>query len=318
MTFEEFAGYVRTHIPQFLFEDETKDTEGRAGISRVLKNNGRALCCLTVFAPGEHASPAIYLDAYYEKYVRRLELEGETASSSILKDLVREIGEEYRRAVRLREMVPFDPEDFTGIRDKIFFCLVNYERNRELLRTCPHLRLGDLALTFRILVSRRDDVIASAMVTDSLIESWGLSVRELAGISGSGTRSLFPPVIRLLEEILPGEMIEGQMDEPVYVISNETGVNGAAVMFYKGVLEELADQLYDDLYILPSSIHEILVIPAGTGRNPEKLRDMVREVNATAVRDEDYLSDALYFYDRESAGIRVWEPEGMTRALLPF
>ena len=318
MTLEEFAGYVRTHIPQFLFDDETEETEGRARISRVLKNNGRALCCLTVFTPGSHASPAIYLNSYYEKYLRRMEEESHKTSSLILTDLVREIGEEYRRAVRFKERISFDPGDLAGIRDKVFFCLVNYDRNRELLAGCPCLRMGDLALIFRILVSCRDDVIASAMVTDSLMESWGIPLEDRAAVSGKTTRVLFPPVVRLLDQILPEEMTEGLMEEPVFVVSNETGVNGATAMFYRGVLAELAEQVCDDLYILPSSIHEVLVLPAGTGRDPESLRDMVREVNATAVRDEDFLSDGLYYYERESGGIRGWEPDGMTRRLLPF
>ena len=85
---------------------------------------------------------------------------------------------------------------------------------------------------------------------------------------------------------------------PMYVLTNRKRCNGAACVLYEQVLENFAKKINDNLYILPSSVHEVIMIPASFAGKASQLREMVEEINATQVEDEEVLSDSVYFFNR--------------------
>ena len=116
----------------------------------------------------------------------------------------------------------------------------------------------------------------------------------------------------MMQEMGISEMEEGELEEmednlPMYVLTNKKKSYGAAAMFDKDALKNLANKLESNLYILPSSVHEIICIPEEEGMDPLYIREMVKEVNMTSVSEEEYLSDNIYYYDRETNKLSLKE-----------
>jgi len=83
-----------------------------------------------------------------------------------------------------------------------------------------------------------------------------------------------------------------------YIMTNKYQINGASVLLYHGLLDGLAEKLGTDLYVIPSSIHEFLILPVLPGTCIQDLNAMIHEVNSTQVEEEEILSDHAYFYSR--------------------
>ncbi len=205
---------------------------------------------------------------------------------------------------RLEDFIAFDK-----MKNRIIFRLINYERNEKLLRVAPHLRLFDLALTFRWIAHVDDIGLSTALITDRECKLWNVTVKELILAAGTNTKRLFPPVIKDIRHYLKDEK------EPIdtggismYVLTNEQQICGATALIYEGVPEIFAKAVGGDYYILPSSIHELLLIPAGElPKNPCQLCGMVRTVNAEVVSPRDILSDSVYYYDKTKSILRIFD-----------
>lgn len=85
-------------------------------------------------------------------------------------------------------------------------------------------------------------------------------------------------------------------DADIYFLSTKSMKYGAKAILYPNVVEKIADKFHGDFYILPSSIHELLIYEGGKGANNEYLVNMVREINSTQVAPEEQLSDNVYHY----------------------
>lgn len=195
---------------------------------------------------------------------------------------------------------------FENIQDRIFMRLINFEQNQRLLENVPYIPFLDLAITFYCLIERSEEAIASFIVTNQIRSDWELDLSKLFKLAMKNTPHLFPAVISTMDEIveamLQREMIELQeyyRENPVYVMSNLWEINGAAVLLYENVLKDFADRCQMDFYVLPSSIHEVLLVPCDGRFSEEELRAMVVEVNRTQVPKEEVLSDTVYLYHRK-------------------
>ncbi len=202
----------------------------------------------------------------------------------------------------------------------------NYEKHRALLERGPYIRKLDLALSvYEVLVDNNEQLI-SVKVTWDMLESMDISPEHLFELAAQHCREELPAKVSRLDEllyILKNQMthiLQKDMDEiisenmpemfseempSVYVLSNERGVRGAAVLFYTDEIRELADKLASDLVLLPSSIHEWLIMPKTKECNLADIAMMVREINATVVEEKDFLSDNIYRYCREKNDIEI-------------
>ena len=148
----------------------------------------------------------------------------------------------------------------------------------------------------------------SICVTNELAGKWGLSAKSLYIIAEKNTPILLPPIIDTMEhtlELLMGEIncaIEPAKDSnkpiPMHIMTNKYQINGASVLLYHGLLDGLAEKLGTDLYVIPSSIHEVILVPE-SGTEDTNLNDMVAEVNHTQVDPKEVLADHVYYYDRK-------------------
>lgn len=287
-------------------------------VIKVTKNNSLDLESLIILRGGEGVAPSIHLAPYYEAYQEGVSFSG----------IVDRIIRVYDNC-----SVPILCEGFTysfeEMKPYITYRIVNYERNKKLLNITPHIKFLDLAITFHCLIRDDTEGIGTIRITNEHLQMWGKGLEDISPLAKQNTKHLFPATIRPMDEVIRG-LIEDEIfldDEDndfkedllntifqtawdqksnnMYVLSNQKGINGASCILYEGVLSEFSAKINADLYILPSSIHEVILVPALPGFSKEELTSMVQSVNEQEVPREDQLSDHIYFYSRKNGIISM-------------
>lgn len=281
-------------------------------IHNVTKNNSLHLDGLSIFYKKSDISPNIYLNYYYEDYLR-----GENLSEITCRII--SVFTQFHEG-KLCKRNPFEhfkePDH-----NKIFYRLINYGKNEGLLRESPHIRYLDLAITFHYLLNSDAEGIESFRITSQMTELWNLSPKLLYEKAKFNTVKLFPGIIRPMDELLielmknntwgfsDSELKNSDFSESnlsmMYVLSTQNGINGATAILYPELMAEFAFRLKSDFYVIPSSIHEMLLIPARFAPSLATLREMIEEVNKKEVPIEDVLSDNPYFYNRKNGKLRM-------------
>lgn len=280
LTRPEFLTYVEEHILEYVKDPEEK----QASIRQVTKNNNIILNGLCIGKGEEVCQPIIYLDSYYEDY----------REGADLGEILCRIGAVYEDS---RADSPIDASlyrDYSHMRDLLFFRLVNYEKNKEQLKDCPCERIEDLAVTYRWFAHHDKNGMASALIRNQDLDLWGITKDQLMKDAKANTKRVFPPLLRPMEELFPQMDAAGEL----FVLTNEEGLNGAGTVLYEGILDSFSDQIKGGFYILPSSIHEVLLVPEKEGSDPAALSELVKEVNRTVVDDGEILSDRIYYYEK--------------------
>lgn len=292
MNFEEFKAWVKENITSKDWK-ETSQVE----ISVVKKNNGVSKAGLSIREDEHDVSPLLYLDDYYIHY----------QNGELLENIIRNIRADYDKKVQMAAVKIPNLQEFENIRGKVIYRFVNYEKNKEILEDCPHIRLYDLAVTFRW-VARIDDVgVSTSLITNKQVKEWGVSVNDLVLAARQNTPRLFPAQIIDMEEMLAGmvSFILYPSTIPMYILTNKQELNGASALLYGDILKDFANKKGADMYILPSSIHEVIMVPADRINDPTKLLSIVHDANTTVVSIGDVLSDSVYYYDRKKDQILV-------------
>ena len=303
---QAFAEEVRDRILDYLPSDYEN---AEIKLSQTKKVN-RDVTNITVVPEwaGEGVVPTLHLENMYESYRQGKDME------DILESLSETIVNAYQnlhdKPIEYESSINEIPED------KIYFQLINTESNRDYLATVPHREFHDMSLIYRILMSKDEEGIQSIVITDDLKNNWDISEDELFELASENTKELFPPKIQTMGEVMRsflGPEFDGfeaeDMDEimgesPLWLVSNDMGVNGASNMIYGDILEEVAEKVNDDTLVIPSSLHEILVLPASE-MDPEEIAGMVKDINQNTVREEDRLSNQVFFYERASRQLKV-------------
>ncbi len=294
LSIEKFSQEVARRIPELL------DTETEAVIKKIMKNNGQELTGLVIQAAGSNLAPTIYLENYYEEYLGGYDIEeitdriAQVASSSMVS-------------------APFDVESITSLdrcRDKIVPRLVNTNMNQHLLESRPHRNVEDLSITYCVLLDNVGDAAATVPVTYQLMDTWGLDADDLYDLAIENQLRAEKSVFISMKDVLKGLVDEESdavdvMDSTdndvpqIYILSNENKLNGAAAILDSTIMNRVIDQIGERFYIIPSSIHEVLVVPDRGGIKKDDLESMVREVNGSTVSIEEQLSDHVYVYNAE-------------------
>ena len=279
MNYEIFKEVVKDSFKDYLPE-QYKDMELR--VCSVDKVN-RMMDGINLIGGAEvkNVSPTIYINDMYDHY-------------KACNDLKEAIQAGADRMVNAFKMCPEAPRiDFAEAKDNIVFQLVNTEQNKEMLAGVPHRDFQDLSIIYRWVIKVDADGIQSAVIQNSLAEQLGVNEEQLFKMAAENTRRIFPPCIRSMNEVICemfmkdgmpqeiAEMMIGEMpaDKSMWVISNDRGING-------------------DLYILPSSVHEVIAVSTSMG-DPNELAEMVAEINMDQVALEERLSNQVYHYDKD-------------------
>ena len=302
--FERFMKFVVARL------DNRFHGEKELRVQSISKNNGIMMTGLAIIKNGETVSPVIYLEDYFERYEEGISME----------TIVNEIYDMFNTFEN--PDFPVDMlKDFKSLKDKVFYRLVNYERNREILKTMPYVSYLDLAVTFHVMVEQNESGQFMTQIENKHMEFWGTDIKTLYALAEENTPRLFPSNLKTMSDIMKEivrehmgnkytrELIEDvisvQKTNPLYVLNNNSGVYGASAILYKNVLKNFADSLKEDLVILPSSIHEVLLVPYEERMDTKSLKEMVSTINRQEILESDVLSDNVYVYKRKSNNVTL-------------
>ena len=276
--------------------------EGRAvaHYTEVRKNNGVILHGITVRCEESNVAPTIYLDGYYD--------EAEDTGIEV-DDVVRDVIRIYDKHRVKRKLNLEYINDFEKVKDNIEMKLIHTRRNIEILDETPNVPFLDLSIVFFLRVEEPGMGLGTILIKKEMMECWGVNEEELLKIATHNTKEnnpiSFVHICTVLKSLTSNEMLRRFWDDmteesmPLYVATNADKMYGAAAMLYSEDIGEFANQIDEDLYILPSSVHELIFVPARC-TDPLTLKEMVVSVNTTQLGEDIILSDSVYYYCREN------------------
>lgn len=281
MNYDQFVQKLLACVKERLLPSETVEKH------ELLKNNGVCAVGLSIRKKEETVVPVVYLEEYYECFQQGERVE----------DLAGHLLARSRMALPAPDWDYQQFYDFQAVKDRIAYKLVNGERNETLLKEVPHLAALDLAIVFYLMIPCKEADCCSILIKNSHLEQWKKGIPDLYQCARKNMPKLCPPVLRPLTEFieeLSGERLESC---PMYVLTNENGIHGASALLYPGMPERIRTLMKRNYYLLPSSIHEFLIVPEDPAVCADNLNEMVKEVNATQIRKEELLSDHIYYFN---------------------
>ncbi|MCM1025755.1 MAG: DUF5688 family protein [Roseburia sp.] len=272
----------------------------RVEVKEVRKNNGVLLHGLLILSGVGNVVPTIYLETFYAAYEDGIPLT----------EILNRIFEIYREETPRGSVDMEFFRDFRKVGDRICYRLIRKKDNESLLEDIPYVEFLDLAVCFYYAYNDSRLGEGSILIHNSHLEFWNVKVRDLMRCAEKNTPRLFPgrvtPMNEVLREVMEMERIpETGEPIPLAVLTNERRIHGAACILYPGMLEMLAGRKRQGFYVIPSSIHEVLLLDPQEGESTDQLRRMIYEINREHVAPEDVLSDNLYFYNPAARAMEI-------------
>lgn len=293
MTYFQFIHAVETKVKKEVKEEKT------VSIHTNVKNNGVKRSGIMITEKGINISPTIYLEEYFQQFRRGYPLE------QIAKDIV-ELYEKIRFQNSWEEGEKV--KDYEFIKDKIIYRLIGREENQELLEEIPYKSYLDLAIIYYVLLEVDEYGMASMMIRKEHMEMWKVTEEDLYYLACKNTQELLPyefaPMRTVIEELL-GFEAEENPTEKMYILSNEMRSYGAAALIYPDCLRKIAAEVGENFFVLPSSVHETIIVAESEAPDKEELCSLVEEINETQVEAEEVLSDRAYYYDCEVGKLTI-------------
>ena len=285
LNYEEFKDTIVSKIKDYLPADYADAT---VTINSVLKNNSLKLDGLNIRRENERIIPNIYLNQFYDDY----------SDGRALEDILSDIAK-----IRQKNSGPVD-FDVTAIK------LINSEQNAEYLKGKPHIEFADLSAIYYIDLGTDECGSMTTVISDYLLSQYEVSVEELhqTAIRNMASNARFSTMFEVLTEIMSDNIPADALceaDDMMFVLSNKNKINGASMLLCPSVMDMITEKVGKDYYLLPSSIHEALVVPDRPDMEVDSLASMVREVNATQVAKEEQLSDHVYRYNYDNHSLVI-------------
>lgn len=321
MNFENFIEEIKKMVKDYLGENV------RVEDKTVLKNNGVKFTGIVILKENQNCVPNIYLNSYFRQYEK---------GRSIC-DIVYEIVKYYEEHQIETHVNIGCFSDYESIKKNICFKLINLEKNKELLEQIPHVPYLDMAIVFYCIISNECIGNGNILIRNEHLKKWKVNVNDIREHAFLNTPTILKGQITPMEDVIcelmrtkmiyeiensieehisSGVKVTEEMVEPIikemmgkvyteakgpkmFVAGNHHKNYGAAVILYEDFLEQFAKKINSDFYILPSSIHEVILIPVGNDEEEvSHLKRMVFEVNHTELEEEEILSDSIYRYMR--------------------
>lgn len=266
-------------------------------MQNVKKNNGIELRGLCVRKSGESISPTIYVQNYFSEDTSE---DGIDVIAKKIQKVIESSQNERKQFEGVDKLL-----DFGEVADKIFFTVVNRDKNEELLKEIPHRELLDLAVVYKIHVNMIEGSTGSIQIKNEFLKMWGVQEETLYQLAMKNTEKLFGTCLRGMNELLV-EMCKGKVpdyllpaleeDNLMYVSTNDEKCYGAGAIFLnKGFREEVHDKI-GDFIIIPSSVHETILLPYDESMESSEIRKMISQVNEEQLDATEVLSENVYFY----------------------
>lgn len=299
MDYDEFTEKLKQEI-QAHFEVQLSFTEG------VINKANEILEAITIRLENQMVAPTIYPEKLYADYQNGVPF-------SKIADFV--------SATLLMESPQIPELTIENAQKSISFSLLNKEKNKQLLEGCPYKEINDLVAVPRWHISDE----ASFIVNNNVMQHLRLTKEELLDIAQKNTESA-DYFCKSMDEIIKDMMIEDGLPEeladdmfpigqtPFYVISNQTKFDGSSAVLSDSFMQNAAEKLgAEELYVLPSSRHEMIVLNSANVDNPSELKSMVMDINNNpdVIRAEDFLSNFIYKYNSVTHSLSMCDSKGL-------
>lgn len=305
-TYQEFKEEARKQIKDYL-PKEYQNAE--VFLQEVTKNNDTVRTSLVVKLAEQNTVPQIYLEESYHQYCENVPMD------KILQNIA------YILERSTQESPSVEPAQITNYeqaKEQLVLQVINKNSNENRLKTTPfhEIENTDLVTVFRIEIPAGQGV-GSILVSDKMMEQWGVDIDTIYKKALQNTQELHPFTLQSMESIMmemlsntdstatPNQIPENLEGYMQYVLSNTERVNGAVSLLYPNVLEEIGNRFDSNFFLLPSSIHEIILMQDTGEMSAIELQRMVMEVNGTQVEPEEVLSNQVYSYNHKENALSM-------------
>lgn len=304
LNYEDFICEISERLKQRMGEGV------RVDVHDTVKNNEVIYKGISVLKSGCNVSPNLRLEDFYDMYLNTCDLE------MILHKMINIFESSMGKTVDIDNFTNFEKA-----KDRILLKLVSYEQNKERLKHIPHVRFLDLAVIYYYYLEQEylTEGTASIQIEAEHISFWNIDEFMLHKLAVKNSQKILPAKFQTMEDILVGMMKDKEIDPescrneisamqkqiPMYVLTNSQNCCGAAAIYYPDTLKNISQKLAADLIILPSSIHEVIILPVMGDEDYEQLNGLITEINNNQLAPEEILSNHLYYYDREKEKLLI-------------
>ena len=302
--YDEIINAIREEIPEDVRDMMEVD------IREVVKANDTVFHGVVIKAPEQAIVPTIYI----EDCIKQL------PEDFAMKDLAEAIISLYQVGMREAPVVESLSLEFDDIKDKLVVQLAEVERNRDRLKELAYKPLDNGMVMLAYVVVQEDERGSMRFaVTKDIAEGQNYDIDKMFETAMKNNEPvlvdtkdvIFSDGVKEVQNLFDKE-INDKLPDSMYTLTNSSTNLGAAALYYPDVQKRIGDMLQNSYYVLPSSIHEVMILPCSVNDNPEFLRKMVKEANETVVNPQEVLSDRVFMYDREKE--RLVEPKTLERS----
>ena len=259
----------------------------------ILKNNDIVLHGVMIRKLNESVYPTIYIEDYLEK-------------GNGVDEIARNIVSTYESVTKDK----YEFGDITGlinnfdeVKQLLRIRLINKENNAKLFQNIPYMPFLDMAIITVIQLNHTSDGVATIKVTNDLLRLWNTDLSSVLSIANKNTFATPYSYTSMAEALGLPEYMMDSLPIKMYVLTNATTCHGATEICNYKTMEEIADKLQSDLIVLPSSIHEVIIVPKDDNMDINELTNMVQAINGSEVAADEVLSDHAYVFNRDNG----WE-----------
>lgn len=302
-----FAEGVTQQIKEYL-SDEYQNVECK--VTEQQKNNSMIKTGIIFSIPGQKIAPVVYMEPFYD----------EVRKGKSMEQVMRGIADVCQNSLSVQELPKnLDFTDYDSVKEYLSVQVINTKANKRMLSAIPHREMEDLSVICRIEFPMTDgEGTGSVKVTHELLEQWGVELEQVYQKSVENSVQNSPAVLMSMDDVMmemmglpfePRNLLQLEEGaeipkEVMYVLSNPMKLNGSSVLAYPNLPGQLEAVFPQGCYLLPSSLHEMIVVPKEMSITPKELGEMVRDVNQKEVARDEILSDRVYEFDKEKRQLR--------------
>ena len=316
MNYDTFATAVVARIKDILPQSFAMHEVER----RTVYKPNKELDAMTLKPPAgvDAICPVIYLNDAYEVFMHTNDLDRILNDmANLIKDNTMAIPEGNTPGLPIEE-------------DRIIMQVINTKRNAKYLETVPHREIMDLSVIYRVIMNMNDEGMDSFVITDSLLKDMDMTERDLYETAVVNMRTIDPfymfDLMNIDQAISDGrfnsekdieELFEGYSGFTPLCLTNTSKVNGASYLADNELLDMISSYLDDNFYLFPVSIHEVFIFPEHSVENPEFLKCLLQDGNVSIINPEDYLSDSIYYFDKNQKELSIKISSEITLMRMP-
>lgn len=307
MKYTEFTERICKEVTEYFLE------VGEIKKMSVVKNNGVELDGLSLHEYSAAMAPTIYLNDYYKEY----------ENGKTLDYIIKQVIEAFEHSRNNFDLDVNFLGSFETVKDRLYCKLINTGLNKSLLESIPCRSYLDLSIVYYCIVENEQIGCGQILIRNEQFERWGVSEDKLFDVAIINTFKKFGTQIVKITDLLKEMMVKNNIDEDsndmdelidnfddelgpqMFVLTNNERINGAVCLLNRDFLFDFANQIHNNLYILPSSLHELILVPESKAMDVNEMIEMVKTVNETQVAREEVLSNNVYFLDCFSKEISI-------------